>query len=169
MHMDRVTKLLVVVLLGVSWLQGCDAPSNRTAATEPAPVLMICQHGSVKSLMAASLFNREAEERHLPFRAIARGITPDAAVPPAIAEALAREGFPVKDFVPQRVGDADFSGAFKVVAISIEPTVLKAPAGVAIETWADVPAASVNYDAARASLQQHVDALLTTLATAREN
>src|ERR1700741_2821321 len=47
-----------------------------------APVLMICEHGSVKSVMAATLFNQAAIERKLPFRAIPRGVTPDAAVPP---------------------------------------------------------------------------------------
>ena len=87
----------------------------------------------------------------------------------AIAEALAQEGFAVKDFVPRRVSETDLAQASKVVAIGVEPGVLNAPEGVAIETWADVPAASANYGGARASLQQHVDALLATLQRDRED
>ena len=161
--MDRLETLFVALLLTVPLVQGCHTPADRVVAAEPEPVLMICEHGSVKSLMGASLFNRAAEERHLPFRAIARGVTPDAAVPPAIAEALAQEGVQAREFVPRRVSETDLAQASKVVAIGVEPAVLDAPASVTIETWTDVPAASVDYDAARASLQQHVDALLTTL------
>jgi protein-tyrosine-phosphatase len=124
---------------------------------------MVCEHGSVKSLMAASLFNQAAAERRLPFRAIARGVTPDPSVPPAIAAAMAKEGFDVKAFVPLRVSEAEVSQASRVVAISVEPVAVSPDAKVAIEAWRDVPAASVDYAAARASLKQHVDALLDEL------
>ena len=48
-----------------------------------AAVVFVCEHGSVKSLVAQEWFNRRAKERGLAVRAVSRGITPDASVPPA--------------------------------------------------------------------------------------
>lgn len=124
---------------------------------------MVCEHGSVKSLMAASYFNKAAEERRLPFRAIARGVFPDAAVPPRIATALLEEGFDITTFVPAKFSETELSRAARVIVVGIEPETLGGkPAGV-VESWSDVPAASLDYPAARASLMQHVDALLDEL------
>jgi arsenate reductase len=162
-QMNSLKRLLTFqLLLTVSLVQGCQSSPARPAI-EPAPVLMVCEHGSVKSLMAASLFNQRAAERHLPFRAIARGITPDPAVPAPIAAALKQEGLDVTGFVPSRASATDVSQALRVVAIGVDPTVLSPGANVAVDTWSDVPAASENYGAAHASLEQHVDALLTEL------
>jgi arsenate reductase len=130
---------------------------------EPAPILMVCEHGSVKSLMAASLFNRAAMERRLPFRAIARGVSPDPAVPPAIEAALARDGYDVKRFVPLKVSDSELRSAARVVAISLGPGALTLESGTRIDSWRDVPAASTDYAAAMASLERHVDSLLDEL------
>ena len=47
------------------------------------PVVFVCEHGSVKSPIAASLFDRTAEKRGLPFRAVSRGVNPEEHVPPA--------------------------------------------------------------------------------------
>jgi arsenate reductase len=156
-----------LLLLAASFIQGCHS-NPIPHVVEPAPVLMVCEHGSVKSVMAASLFNQGAAERHLPFRAIARGVNPDSAVPAPIATALAQDGIDVKDFVPARVSDEEISAAPRVIAIGVASRVLSPDAKITIDTWNDVPAASENYGAARASLKQHVDALLTELQHSRK-
>jgi protein-tyrosine-phosphatase len=137
-------------------------------AAAPASVLMVCEHGSVKSVMAASLFNQAAAERHLPFRAVARGLNPDASVPVPIATALAKDGFDVRSFVPARVSDGDVAGASRVIAIGVDPKSVGVAARPTIEMWDDVPAATVDYAAARASLKQHVEALLADLQAKQE-
>jgi protein-tyrosine-phosphatase len=162
MSLVRTGSILLLLQMWMA-LAGCTTNDTGKHAAEPASVLMVCEHGSVKSLMAASLFNQGAAERHLPLRAIARGVTPDPAVPPLIADALEREGFHVKQFVPTKVSAADVAQASRVIAIGVEPAVLSAGADVSIDTWSDVPAASESYSAARASLKRHVDALLTEL------
>ena len=48
-------------------------PSSR----QPATIVFVCLHGSVKSVMAAAHFNRIAKERQLPFVAVARGVDPE--------------------------------------------------------------------------------------------
>jgi protein-tyrosine-phosphatase len=132
------------------------------AVTDATPIVMVCEHGSVKSLVAASLFNQAAAARNLPYRAIARGMTPDSSVPPAIASKLKQEGFDVDRFTPTRVATTDLSRAARVVAIGVDLSALT-PAKTSIDAWNDVPAASTDYAAAHASLKRHVDALLIDL------
>jgi len=162
MGVIKTTSAALVLVMGITSV-GCRTVETSKQSTEPAPVLMVCEHGSVKSLMAASIFNQAAAERHLPYRAIARGVNPDPSVPLPIAEALAQEGFDVGNFVPARFSEADVAGAPRVVVIGVDPAVLGSAANVPIDAWSDVPAASTNYGAALASLKQHVDALLDEL------
>jgi protein-tyrosine-phosphatase len=133
-------------------------------ADEPGQVLFVCEHGNVKSLMAASYFNQQAAARGLRLRAISRGSAPDSTtVPPPIVAGLKADGVEVGDFRPVVVSAADVPAAERVVMIS---TML--PAGVEVpkakaERWDDVPAASVNYAEARDSLKAHVEQLLERL------
>jgi arsenate reductase len=150
-------------LIAVLWLAGAPGCRSPAPPRDPIPVLMICEHGSVKSLMAASLFNKAATQRRLPYRAIARGVSPDASVPPAIAAALARDGFDVTHFVPSTASAAEVALAARVVVIGLTPEAVNGRASAPVDAWLDVPAASVDYAAASASLQQHVDALLNEL------
>lgn len=137
------------------------APSP--AAPALAPVVFVCEHGSVKSLIAASLFDRAAAERGLAYTAVSRGVVPDASVPPAIAAALAREGFDVSGVKPQAVTAADLASATRVVTIGVD---VKTPAST--ESWNDVPPASTDYAAARTALLRHIDALLDDLAAEKK-
>jgi len=141
----------------------CGIAAADDAATK---VVFVCEHGNVKSLMAASYFNQLAAQRGLPFHAVSRGVAPDSTtVPTAIVAGLHTDGFDVSDFHLAKISNADVAGAARTVAISTD-----VPASVhvdeqAIERWTDVPPASSDYDAARASLQAHVAALLDRLAS----
>lgn len=162
--MDRPRNLPALFLfILAAGLSSCATHDTDEHANESADVVMICEHGSAKSLMAASLFNRRAAERNLPMRAIARGVSPDESVPTPIAEALAREGFEVQGFIPTRMSAGERAHASRVIAIGVDPAKLGLGPETPVETWNDVPPASVDYAAAHESLQQHVDALLTEL------
>src|SRR5215213_944287 len=95
---------------------------SATQAAEPPPirqVLFVCEHGNVKSLMAATYFNQLAAARGLPFRAASRGLAPDSdSVPEFVKAPLAAEGFDVSTFRPQRLTDADINASARVIAIS---------------------------------------------------
>jgi len=133
-------------------------------AADPAPsveVLFVCEHGNVKSLMAASYFNEIARARGLTMRALSRGSAPDSdTVPDAIRSQLQAEGFDVSDFHPAAVTSRDVAAAARVVTIgtSLPPSVTAK--GTTIEQWNDVPAASADYGAARAVLRKRIEALL---------
>ena len=128
-------------------------------------VVFVCEHGNVKSLMAASYFNQLATQRGLPFRAVSRGVAPDSTtVPRAIAAGLYADGVDVSDFHPSKFAAADGVDATRVVAIGTELPAAAGTGQLRVERWNDVPPASTSYDAARSSLKAHVAELLDRLA-----
>jgi len=154
--------LLIAITLGVA-LSACSSPLQ--AASPPRQVLFVCEHGNVKSLMAASYFNELAQARGLPFRAVSRGLAPDSdTVPDFVKKPLAAEGFDVSGFRPQRVTDDDFVASDRVIGISTTLPAEAASVAAKIEQWNDVPAASTDYARSRDSIKAHVVDLLERLA-----
>lgn len=160
----RYAKHTIAFCLSVSFLiSACVAPTRRAAPTAPQ-VLFVCEHGNVKSLMAASYFNELSQARHLPYRAIARGSAPDSAtVPPAIVEGLHSDGFNVAQFHPLAVTSADVTVSRHVVLISTDLPAAVQEQGEEPERWENVPPASIDYAEARDSLKSHVTQLLDRL------
>lgn len=141
--------------------------SGAWAQTEgrAGDVLFVCKHGNVKSLMAASYFNRLAAERGLPHRAAARGSDVDTPeVPIAIAGKLAEEGFDVSAFRAAPATTAEMQAAKRIVLIETSLHGASDAADAKVERWDDVPPASVHYPAASAALKAHVEKLLDQLA-----
>ena len=150
-------------LLGAAILCGGGA-SAADALDSKQQVLFVCEHGNVKSVMAAAYFNELAIARRLPLRAVSRGVAPDSAsVPPSILAGLRTEGIDVSDVKPLALRPRDMSGSLRVVAIGVE--LVQAKPGVTIERWDDVPPASTNYVGARDSLRAHVKDLLERLSS----
>jgi arsenate reductase (thioredoxin) len=140
---------------------------SASFAAEQSPaeqILFVCEHGNVKSLMAASYFNQLAAQRGLPWRAVARGVAPDSTtVPERIASALLADGVDVSEFRPAKVDAADAVQAVRIVMIGADLSTRDARDEQRIERWTDVPPASTSYDAARSSLKAHIADLLERL------
>lgn len=151
------SQLALVLVACTALAQGADQP-----------IVFVCEHGSVKSLIAASLFNRAAERRGLPFRAVSRGVNPEERVPPAIVMAMRGDGFEVEAFRPQGLESEDVAGAARIIAIGVELKAHADESRTPIQTWDDVPPARVDYAAARAALQRHISALLDDLQKVEE-
>jgi arsenate reductase (thioredoxin) len=139
-----------------------------TAAAEPPPirqVLFVCEHGNVKSLMAATYFNELARSRALPFRAVSRGMAPDSdTVPEFVKAPLTAEGYDVSTFRPQRLTDDDIAASARVIAISTALPADATSTAAKSEQWNDVPAASTDYARSRDSIRTHVTELVDRLA-----
>jgi arsenate reductase (thioredoxin) len=128
-----------------------------------ATVLFVCEHGSVKSLMAATLFDQAAQKRGISIRGVSRGITPDTHIPPRIVAGLKLDGVDVAAFKPTRIDENDTRAAIRVIAIGVDPSAV--PVAKSVEAWTDIPESS-NYPAARAALIRHIETLLDKLQTA---
>jgi protein-tyrosine-phosphatase len=145
-----------VLVLGFAVLSGGCSRSKSSPQ-----VLFVCQHGNVKSLMAASYFNQMAQQRGLSVRAVARGSAPNSnTVPLPIAQSLRSEGFDVSEFHPSAVTASDVSVSQRVVTIGTTLPGDAQPPASKLEAWNDVPPADTDFGATRGSLKGHIDKLL---------
>lgn len=162
--MPRSPIRIMVALFVLVMTASCSRSKNPAVASNPQ-VLFVCEHGNVKSLMAASYFNQLAKERGLSVRAVAKGKAPNSTtVPPEIAQSLRGDGFDVSAFHPSAVNASDLSVSQRVVTIGTTlPSDIQG-GQLKLEQWNDVPPASVDYSATRDSLQDHVKALIEQMA-----
>ena len=145
----------------------CQGTAPLQPEPKAAPVVFVCEHGNVKSLIAASLFNQLAEERGSPFRGVSRGLSPEKDVPTKIADALRGDGVDVKGFKPQPLTPVEVATASRVIAIGVDLSSFLREEQVPTELWSDVPPASVDYAASRAVLLRHIGVLLDELQAMR--
>jgi arsenate reductase (thioredoxin) len=165
----RLTSMRIVAIATFALTLCCFSTKCRAQTATGSQILFVCEHGNVKSLMAASYFNQLAQEIRLPLHAVARGTAPDSTtVPQAIVQGLRRDGFDVSSFHPTRVSPSDVSASIRVISIgTVLPAEAQAEAHFKIEQWNDVPPASLDYGAARDSLKSHVKTLVEQLVQRR--
>jgi len=163
----RFMRSALVVVACIAALSGHEASaSDEHEVRQSSTVVFICEHGSSKSLVATALFNRIAEQRNLPVRAISRAVGPetvDSRVPPKLVRSMAADGFQVKGFQPQAVTASEIANASQVIVIGYDGE-LKNQANARVERWNDIPPASLEYDSATKALASHIEVLLRGLA-----
>jgi arsenate reductase len=138
-------------------------PSDSGEAKPANTIVFVCEHGSVKSLIAMQWFNRLAAERGSTVRAISRGMTPDKAVPKGIVLNLGKDGFTVEGFTPSRLSKPDLHLAQRVVSIGVDVTEVTNGDDVTVVEWANIPPASENYAVSRDAIRARIDSLLKEL------
>ncbi|HYO76142.1 MAG TPA: hypothetical protein VE010_06725 [Thermoanaerobaculia bacterium] len=126
-------------------------------------ILFLCQYGGAKSVIAASYFNRIAEESGLDYVGVAAAAEePYAAVPPAVADFLERDGFDVRTFAPRRAEADDLTAAARILSIGCDHAALAADDSRA-QRWDDVPLVSEDLPGSAAAIRRHVEALAREL------
>jgi protein-tyrosine-phosphatase len=126
-------------------------------------VLFLCPYGGAKSVIAASAFNRLAQDLGLPFVGVAASAdVPYDAVPPGVVDYLAKDGVDVRAFRPRRVEAADLDAAAKVISIDCDLSMIDTRA-VQIERWDEVPKVSDGIDASAEAIRRHVAVLIDQL------
>jgi hypothetical protein len=73
-----------IVLCSLALSFGAHTLAQGHAASGPresARVVFVCEHGSIKSLIAMAYFSRSAQEQGLAYRAVARETAPQPIVP----------------------------------------------------------------------------------------
>ena len=121
-------------------------------------VVFVCLHGAAKSLIAATLFQRLADERGLAVRSTFAGTEPDPAIQPNVVARLLEEGVDVRPLRPRRVTRDELASAWRVVSFGCDLAALAPDAR--IERWDDVPAVSEDYGRARDVIAARVRMLL---------
>lgn len=152
----RLSLLLgTLVVVGAS-IAGRSEPPNT--------ILFLCPYGGAKSVIAASYFNRLANERGLPLTGVAAATEePYDRVPPPVAAVLAQEGIDVSNYRPRRVEKKDVVRALRLVAIDCDLS--KTDTGSLLaERWDDVPKVSEDLPGAMRAIRRHVEKLVQEMA-----
>ena len=152
---------ILALALALGSRLGAQGPAT-TSESEPARAVFVCEHGSVKSLVGAIYFNRLAQQRGLPYRAVARGVAPDSSVPSPVREGLRTDGFSVSAFVPQPLTASDVAHAWLVV--SFDQDVTKLVGSTRYLRWDGLPGVLADYPRGRDAIVGRVQALVDELA-----
>src|SRR5262249_32510822 len=162
--MRSISIALVPVSLAIAFATQATAQSvTATRPRQQTEVVFICEHGSVKSVVAMEHFNRKAQERGLAYRAVARGTSPEPTVPAPVREGLHADGFDVSSFVPQMLRATDVDNVALVV--SFDDDVTKTVGGrTRYLKWDDLPGVLGDYPRGREAIVRQVDALIDALA-----
>jgi arsenate reductase (thioredoxin) len=157
-------RLLQAAAVAFAILMSNDPAAAVRPAAKPATVVFVCEHGAAKSVLAAAYFNQLAAARHLNFRAVARGVTPQADLSTATVAGLRKDQVPFSSEKPRLLTTRDLDGAARVVAFCPLPAPIAKEH--AFDSY-DVPAPIDGYDAARDAIVAHVKALVEQLAAQR--
>lgn len=154
--MKRLQRAMTAAALIAAGATASHAGEEKAAKT----IVFVCEHGTVKSVIAMQLFNKLATEQGSSLRAVSRGTSPDSGVPQPIAEALSKDGLAPVGFKPTGLSKADLKNAARVVSIGADVLPLTKDGAVPVEAWNHIPAASVDYAAARDALKAKIVDLL---------
>lgn len=161
---ESISRVTTTTALGLAMLAASALSPAGDGAAEPM-VVFVCEHGSSRSLLAASLFNRMAEERGLSVRALSRAAsekTADQSVPAPLAKQMAADGFQVEDFKPKALTVSEASTAKRIVTLQFDESV-EAAKEAPVERWSDIGSPSREYANTKRAIASHIGALLDQL------
>ena len=121
-------------------------------------VIFVCEHGAVKSVLAAAYFNKFAEKSGLNVHGIARGTNPDQELSPRVIKGLSADGLTPQESAPQLLFVDDVTSSQRVITFCDLPA--EYPQVPGIEHWDDVPPVSENYEQARDAIIERLHRLI---------
>lgn len=125
-------------------------------------VAFVCLHGSAKSLIAAEYLTRTAGARGLNFVGTTSGPEPDPEIPENVVAGLSEKMIDVRGRIPALVSADALANADHIVSFGYDLASL-VPPGRRVESWADCPAVSDDFETAWTFITGRVDRLLETL------
>jgi arsenate reductase (thioredoxin) len=147
---------LFLLALGSVWAQENKSPNTKRT------VVFVCEHGSAKSVIAATEFKRMAIEKGLDLNILARGTNPDAEIPKLVRDGLKADGHEIGALKPTKVSQKDLRGATKIV--SFGPDLSQwLPDGARVMDWSATPSVSEDYRAAREYIRKQLELLVQEL------
>ncbi len=138
----------------------------RAPSVTDGTVLFVCEHGTVKSLLAKLLFDEYAAQIGLSMRAESRGTTIDSVVPPWMRAHLDASRLTYSGFTPRTIAPRDLARASVVVTFDLPATVSVGTRGARTQ-WDSLPPASQQFEASRDAIKARVHALADSLNHAR--
>jgi arsenate reductase len=159
----KMTAAVAIAIVGLLSVMGSAQGTAPKSPMTTQTVLFVCEHGAAKSVIAAAHFNKIAKERGLPYRAVARGTAPDAAIPAGVRKGLEQAGLDLSIEKPVMVGQADVNAANRVVTFEIALPSTISSSKAAPTDWRAVPSVSADFGVASADIKRRVEALIDEL------
>jgi protein-tyrosine-phosphatase len=157
-----VTSTIVLIAIVILSLSVNGQEQNVVKEKEQTPVIIfICEHGAAKSIVSAAYFNKLATERHLNFRAIARGTNPDKEISPKVQEGLQKDGLTSGEPVPKKISKADLAGAMRVITFCSLPD--DYAGNIQVEHWDNLLWESEDFSKSRDRILERLGRLLEEL------
>ena len=139
-----------------------DLSGQRALASTEKTVLFVCEHGTVKSLLAKVLFDQYAQEVGLRMRAESRGTHVDSIVPPWMLRGLALDHVNLGSWQPQGLRSTDLATASYIVSFDV-PLSATAAARAPRTQWDGLPSVTQDYAKGRDAIQARVHQLVDSL------
>ena len=136
--------------------------AQQIAPHSDKPVLFVCEHGTVRSLLAKVLFEQYAAEVGLDMKAVSRGTRADSIVPPWMLQGLAADHVAIGSWRPQTLLPDDLTNASFVVSFDV-PMAATAGARVPQAHWDSLPSVSRDYATGRDAIKVRVHQLVDSL------
>ena len=137
--------------------------SARNSLAVPR-VVFVCEHGSVKSLVAMVYFNHMAQERGLAYRAVARGTAPEPSVPSPVRDGLLADGIDVSTFQPRQFKASDLDRASLVVSFDQNVGDIVGARARYLQ-WDDLPGVLTDFARGRDEIVRHDEEWINELAS----
>jgi protein-tyrosine-phosphatase len=125
--------------------------------SQDPPIVFVCEHGAAKSIIAATYFNKAAQEMGLQERAIARGTHPDKELSQNTITGLHKDGLTSVESNPQILLIPEMETARRVISFCDLPVEYQHKN--VIERWEDVPPVSEDYEQTRDAILAHLNHL----------
>ncbi|MEP6999918.1 MAG: hypothetical protein ABI969_05540 [bacterium] len=155
--------LAVALMLGSASLS---LGAQQATASPQGTVLFVCEHGTVRSLLAKILFEQYAKEVGLNMVAVSRGTPADSILPAFMLVGLKADHVTLGSWRPQTLGPSDLASASYVVSFDV-PLAATATANVPRAQWDALPPVSQNYAAGREAIKMRVHELVDSLKRAK--
>ena len=136
--------------------------SAQRAVVPPPTVLFVCEHGTVRSLLAKVLFEQYAGEVGLRMKAVSRGTHADSIVPPWMQQGLSADHVVMGPWRPQTLRPEDLADAAYVVSFDVPLSATTGALGQR-EQWDGLPSVSKDYTNGRDAIKLRVHALVDSL------
>lgn len=139
--------------------------AQRAPIAAPPHVLFVCEHGTVRSLIAKLEFETYAKQVGLRMSAVSRGTQADSTVPRWMLRALENDHISLGIWRPQQLLTPDLASAAMVVSFDV-PTTATSAATVPRAQWDGLPSVSQNYVLGRDAIHARVHRLVDSIRTA---
>lgn len=156
----NIVLLIGMVLFQITCLTSYGQNRKERTGHPLRTVVFVCEHGAARSLIASAYFNKMAQQRKLPVRAIFRGLQPDSTLSKHALMGLESDGITVPNEKPSRLTRQDMANALQVVALDCTLPQLDLEKQ---HHWEIHSSISQDYENARNEIKKNVEALLRSL------